>query len=255
MADIMIGSARLGENGKITGGAAGDQKQTRKPDMAGEVSMQKMYNHSKGWIVLRPKDGDVANTMATLMTQACNNENIGYDQSNRYGIIEKGIGTMTPTECDCSSLVREVIREATNRKLEDFNTGNEKEVLLATGLFKVQYEEYVSQSTTPVCNGDVLVTRTKGHTAIVTGGNPRNDDSGNQNSGDDTGKKKPTYFAKYTGNKYSIVDALVAVGVTDTSITHRTKIAEANEISGYTGTVEQNDKLLKLLKEGKLLRA
>jgi hypothetical protein len=178
MADIMIGSARLGENGKITGGKAGDQKQTGTPDTGGEVSMQKMYNHPKGWIVLRPKDGSVAKAMADLMVLACNNKNIGYDQSNRYGIIDKHIDTKIPTECDCSSLVREVIREATNSKLGDFNTGNEKEVLLATGLFKVQYEEYVSQSATPVFDGDVLVTRTKGHTAIVTGGNPRKQNDG-----------------------------------------------------------------------------
>ena len=32
---IIIGSARMGENGKITGGAAGDQKQTSVPDYKG----------------------------------------------------------------------------------------------------------------------------------------------------------------------------------------------------------------------------
>jgi hypothetical protein len=249
MADIMIGSARLGENGKITGGEAGDQKQTSIPDMGGEVAMQKMYNHSKGWIVLRPKDVGVADTMAKLMAQACNNKNIGYDQSGRYGIIDKHIDTKIPTECDCSSLVREVIREATEKNLGDFNTSNEKEVLMATGLFEKPYEEYVSQSATPVCDGDVLVTKTKGHTAIVTGGNPRNPKSG------DTGKTGTGYYAKYTGNECSIVDALAAVGETDISMPHRAKIAEANGISGYTGTAKENGHLLELLKTGKLLRA
>jgi hypothetical protein len=57
------------------------------------------------------------------------------------------------------------------------NTGNEKEVIMATGLFE-QPAEYVSQSATPVFDGDVLVTKTKGHTAIVTGGNPRKQNAG-----------------------------------------------------------------------------
>ena len=41
----------------------------------------------------------------------------------------------------------------------------------ATGLFtKIAY---VNQSKTPVYNGDILVTKTKGHTVIVVSGNPR----------------------------------------------------------------------------------
>ncbi|MCM1223469.1 MAG: hypothetical protein NC548_54370, partial [Lachnospiraceae bacterium] len=45
-------------------------------------------------------------------------------------------------------------------------------MLEATGLFEKR-QAYVSQSRTPVYNGDVLVTKTKGHTVIVTSGNPR----------------------------------------------------------------------------------
>ena len=42
---VYIGSARIDERGKISGGAAGDQ--TGK-----EVSYQTWYLHSKGWVVL-----------------------------------------------------------------------------------------------------------------------------------------------------------------------------------------------------------
>jgi hypothetical protein len=63
-----------------------------------------------------------------------------------------------------------------------------------------------------------------------------------------------TYYKKYTGTSTSLVDALAAVGETDTSKTHRSKIAKANGISSYTGSSAQNSALLKLLKAGKLLK-
>jgi hypothetical protein len=48
MADIMIGSARLGENGKITGGEAGDQKQTSILNMGGEAKEKYFMHMVKG---------------------------------------------------------------------------------------------------------------------------------------------------------------------------------------------------------------
>ena len=44
MATIMIGSARINERGKLSGGVAGDQKQVSSAnDTKGEVSMQPFY--------------------------------------------------------------------------------------------------------------------------------------------------------------------------------------------------------------------
>ena len=40
MSNTIIGSARCDEYGRYSGGSAGDQKQTTKPDYKGEVSMQ-----------------------------------------------------------------------------------------------------------------------------------------------------------------------------------------------------------------------
>lgn len=60
-----------------------------------------------------------------------------------------------------------------------------------------------------------------------------------------------SYFSRYTGNTTSIVDALNAIGV-DSSYSYRSKIAIANNISNYSGSSEQNLKLLELLKDGKL---
>ena len=56
----------------------------------------------------------------------------------------------------------------------------------------------------------------------------------------------------YTG--VSIVDGLKSIGA-DSSYAHREKIAVANGIKNYTGTAEQNTRMLSLLKAGKLVRA
>lgn len=162
---IMIGSARIDENGKAVGGRAGD-------NTGKEVSMQAMYTSSKGWFILRPKSIYHAKAMAELMKKACNNDNIGYDQGERLGVVNKGIDTKTPTESDCSSLVREVIKEATGKDVGNFTTANEATVLEKSGLFETRVA-YISQAKTPVYDGDVLVTKTKGHTVIVVSGNPR----------------------------------------------------------------------------------
>ena len=167
---VMIGSARIDENGRASGGAAGDQKQKGASDYTGEVSMQQFYLHSKGWYIIRPKSADHAEKIAACMVAACNNPNIGYDQGQRLGVIQNSTGSNVRTECDCSSLVRECVKEATGKDPGDFTTGNEADVLAKTGLFE-QKVPYSSGAT--LYTGDILVTKTKGHTVIVTSGAAR----------------------------------------------------------------------------------
>jgi len=62
-----------------------------------------------------------------------------------------------------------------------------------------------------------------------------------------------SYYPKYTGGSVSIVDALQAVGA-DSSFANRQKIAGKNGVAGYRGSVNQNNKLLSLLKSGKLIK-
>lgn len=160
---IIIGHASIDERGKINGGALGDQ--TNK-----EVCTRSYYMHSKGWYLLRPKSTAHANAIAEAMLRACNNPNIGYDQYNRLGVITHGTNSNIKTECDCSSLVRQCVIEGTNVDAGNFTTANEKTMLSATGLF----ENAISvTSSTIIYNGDILVTKTKGHTAIVVSGNSR----------------------------------------------------------------------------------
>lgn len=162
---VLIGSARISENGTVNG-IAGDQKQTAVPDMGGEVSLQPFYVHKKGWYVLRPKNALHALKIAQEMYDLCNNPNAGYSQNDRYGVIRLGIHSTIPFNCDCSTGARGCVREATGVDPGDFTTASEVQALMNTGLFDLY--EYTDGF--ELCTGDILVTKTKGHTAIVVYG-------------------------------------------------------------------------------------
>lgn len=159
---VLIGSARQDENGRYAGGTAGDQ--TGK-----EVSIQEFYKHSKGWYVLRAKSAEVAAKLASAMQAACDNQNIGYDQGQRLDIIIQlrkygSLGGITvKTEADCSSLVRACCIEA-GFDPGNFTTGDEAAALAGTGYFEPKASV---ASAAQLREGDILVTKTKGHTVIV----------------------------------------------------------------------------------------
>lgn len=167
---VIIGSARIDERGAAHGGQAGDQKQGGTPDYKGEVSMQDFYVHSKGWYIFRAKSDGHAEKLAKAMRRACNNSNIGYDQYQRDGIIKHHTDTKVKTECDCSSLVRECIIEATGKDPGNMTTATMPSMLPKTGLFK-EMKAYINGTTLYV--GDILVTKTSGHTVIVVEGAER----------------------------------------------------------------------------------
>lgn len=239
MGKIIIGSARSDERGKLSGGKAGDQKQKSEEDYSGEVSMQNFYHHKKGWYIMRWKDAAYAEECAKAMYRACNNKNIGYDQTQRSSILLHGTMSTVKTECDCSSLVRICVREASAVDPGNFTTLNEVEVIRKTGLFaeKIKYK-----SGTPLYNGDILVTCSRGHTAVVVSALPRIHTVINTK-----------YFPQYFGKSASIVDALASLGV-NASKDNRKKIAAANGIQSYSGTAQENTYLLNLLKHGKLIK-
>lgn len=158
---VIIGSARSDERGKLKGGKAGDQ--TGK-----EVSTQAFYMHSKGWVGLRAKDPNLASKLAKAMKLACDNNHIGYDQSQRLGAYNNGINTTIDTETDCSALVR-VCLTYCGVKVGNFNTASAVSVIMATGLF----EKVTVKSVNDVRDGDILCTKVKGHIVIVISGAPR----------------------------------------------------------------------------------
>lgn len=168
MAALIIGSARHDENGNYRGGRKGDQDGT-------EVSTQTYYVHKKGWLLIRPKSVDVANGIANAMSEACQNNNIGYDQGDRNIIaLVKKYGSLAKIavkcDTDCSDIMRACVYQATGKDSGDFYTVTESDALQKLGLFEPTVE--VTTSTT-LYDGDILVTKTKGHTAAVVSGRPR----------------------------------------------------------------------------------
>lgn len=163
---VLLGSARINENGKVSGGKAGDQ--TGK-----EVSTQSFYVHRKGWTVIRAKDANTREIIARTMEQACNNANIGYCQSHRYTLTNEAAKynydvsrVNKPVETDCSELVR-VCCLAAGVKVPAFTTRNEVGVLQGTGRFDILRDSKYTTKDTYLMRGDILDTESGGHTVVV----------------------------------------------------------------------------------------
>ena len=171
MATVMIGSARIDENGKATGGKAGDQT-------GREVSTQAWYKHAKGWRVLRARDPAAAERIAQAMQWACDSPLIGYDQNQRE-TLRKAVAPLgwdirrltTAVETDCSALVRVCCGWAFQQDLgagvSYFNTTSMCSALLKTGLFDELTGSQYTDRQDYLRRGDILCTRTQGHTVVV----------------------------------------------------------------------------------------
>ena len=171
---VKVGSARIDENGKAYGGAAGDQ--TGK-----ELSTQNWYKHKKGWRVFRPVSSEAGMKIAGFVEDACANPLIGYDQWNRHTLYNaiKDVGfdlakLTKKVETDCSALVRTALAYAGIMGIpESFRTGNMPSALLNTGRFvELKGAKYTDQSAY-LGAGDILVTKTSGHTVVVVSNGPK----------------------------------------------------------------------------------
>ncbi len=163
---VKIGSARIDENGKARGGKAGDQT-------GREVGTQSWYKHAKGWRVFRAKDPAVAAKIAQDMQWACDNSHIGYDQGQRLTLydVSKPLGfncrrVEKNCETDCSALVRVCCAYA-GISLPNFRTPTEPAALLDSGAFVELKGSKYTDSDKYLKRGDILVTRTQGHTVVV----------------------------------------------------------------------------------------
>ena len=163
---VLIGSARSDENGKYSGGKAGDQT-------GGEVGTQVYYLHTSGWWVVRPDTEEIAAAIALDMGYACKNSHIGYDQGQR-GTLRTAASKVnydcskvtTDCETDCSELVGVCVNYA-GVPVSTFTTVNLASTLEKTGKFKVLKDKKYCESSKYLLRGDILVTQTKGHTAVV----------------------------------------------------------------------------------------
>lgn len=166
MFTVYIGEAVADENGKAKGGDPGNQN-------GRELRITKWYLSKKGWNVLRPKTFTDAYLIATDMRAACSNHNIGYDQGDRnslYSVASKVnfdcSKIETPCEADCSSLVRVCCAYA-GIKTRNFNTSSEVRILMATDSFDLLEDDLCTKNPDYLQKGDILVTKVKGHTAVV----------------------------------------------------------------------------------------
>ena len=158
------------ENGRYSGGQAGDQTGT-------EWEIKEWY--SRPWdVVLEPPSKVAADTIAEMAIEAAHNEYIGYDQANRTTFdteLQKATwpkDIRTACEADCSSGVAAIVR-ATGRVLNDAKmaavsrdayTGNLEKALVSAG-FTAHREEKYLESPDYVGNGWILLC-TGHHTAI-----------------------------------------------------------------------------------------
>ena len=162
---VRVGSARIDSRGRASGDKAGDQT-------GREVCIENWYNHKLEWYIIRAKDPATREKIAKGMERACANNNVGYDQGQNktlWSVAEK-VGfdpgkVKTPCETDCARLVRVCVRYA-GIKADDFFTGDELEKLQKTGKFEIIKDKRCNSSA-ELMRGDILVTRTKGHTVVV----------------------------------------------------------------------------------------
>ena len=230
-----------------------------------------------GIISSAPVSANAANaTMERAINWAigiANDNSHGYSQTNRNG----------NPDYDCSSLVINAMKYAGINVGNAYYTGNMKSEFTAHDFVWIPWSEI--GSTANLKRGDVLLRRSNssGHTELYLGNNKNvgahSDYDGR--GGDSSGREinvasyyygnwqgvlryKPianevivdipvsgTFYPKCGSQYTSIVDALNSIGV-DSSYSNRSKIAAANNISGYSGTPAQNTTMLNLLKAGSL---
>lgn len=131
---IRVGHASIDENGKVAGGKVGDQ--TGK-----EICVRNWYD--KQWnVYLECTDKALADAAARNMECVCVDNAYGYDQGQRltgYNNIVKNLGRIHGAngEFDCSSLVLACYRLAGLNVNVSGTTRSMRQLLLATGKFKL----------------------------------------------------------------------------------------------------------------------
>lgn len=139
-------------------------------DDAGEVSEQPFYIHKLGWLVIHPKKKTHRHSLCLATRNAMSNDLLRYSQNLRHEIYKRGTDAKVVTHCDCSSLVTQLIRETMTNNMLNSTTETLKQNCLNTGLFTC----YEYDGNTQLWNGDILVTKKKGHVVIVTHGGKKN---------------------------------------------------------------------------------
>ena len=243
-----IVNASIDERGKASGGIAGDQ--TGK-----EVCTRTWY--SRPWdMMIRYPDKEIAKRARDIAIKIANSNLVGYDQAGRNTLynelakykwdVDKYLRSGERSECDCSSFVYTVycVLIPKLRGCRNAPTTSTSENFYKQYGFNVYKSKEYLQSTSKLVAGDLL--NAAGHHIVMYCGNNTNITKEKSNS-------NVKYYKKCRDEYVSLVDALSSIGV-DSSFNTRKKIAYKNGIKNYSGTSEQNTKLLCLLKNGKLIK-
>lgn len=153
---VLCGWASIDERGKASGGAAGDQT-------GREVKTGPWYYFGQS-VVIRPKDRAKGQKMASIMRKLCNNDNIGYDQSQRTTLwAEMSRVGWNPEkvtkkcEVDCSALIAVVCKAAGYNISPDVWTGNLRSALTKTKKYDVLTSDYYAKKSTGLRAGDIIL--------------------------------------------------------------------------------------------------
>lgn len=249
MSNVRVGSARIDENGKVSGGIPGDQTGL-------EVAIEPWYLHKQGWVVIRAKDSNVRERIAICMEAACANNFIGYNQDGSWELYDKSkqygwdcSKVSVTANTDCSSLVRTCVAFAAQKEIAWFSTLNEVTVLDGTKLFDVLTDAKYTKSSDHLLRGDILCTCTQGHTVVVLdNGSKTTPSSQNAAQGNTAlcGKGIGTAVSKQgmcirngadiTAKKLATIDTGVAVEVIDITASGWYRIVWPGESCGYAFT-------------------
>ena len=176
----MISTCSRDERGLYSGGRAGDQD-------GREYWLCPWYQYplDGGWnVVLHHPDAKIRKLISQSAVEAANNDNIGYDQMERYTFWEqlqkngyKPANIKTPCESDCSASTAAIIKAVGyltgNEKLKGVSiyayTGNLRAVLLQAG-FEARTDKKYLTSDQYVYAGDVILNETNHVIISVTDG-------------------------------------------------------------------------------------
>lgn len=179
---VIIGHASINENGKVTGGKAGDQ--TGK-----EVCTREWYD--KNWkYVLRPISEAVAENSAVFVEGVCSNKHVGYDQNNRNTLYQEAskegfIPANIVNDCntDCSEFMSCAAYAAgvpINMNGNAPTTSTMVDIFKATGCYQVLTDSKLLTSPDQLKRGDILVSPGH-HTVMVLYNNNNTEKESNLN--------------------------------------------------------------------------
>lgn len=163
---VTIGNARISEFGTVNG---------KKGDQTGKEVMTQSFGSGGTWErIYRPKSTSVARKIATAMSQACKNNNIGYSQSDRLSLDKEAkkhdynLSNVGKCNCDCSSLDAVCINAAGVKINPGMYSGSAPTLISNTGKFTCITDAKLCKKGKGLRAGDILWR--KGHMGVVVEG-------------------------------------------------------------------------------------